>query len=129
MFPVKKEGFPGMKCTWYVNPNNRKDFLFACVPSSNQEIENLQGKIVEASVTIPNTVFNDLEEEQRLNLTNDIYNILIHMHSSSKLFAIDNERRGKEDVTTAVVGVQLGKFVKCQFNIGGLKTFCLIIRM
>ncbi|XP_057665871.1 adhesion G protein-coupled receptor A3 [Diorhabda carinulata] len=108
IFPVRKENFRGLTCTLYSNPNNKKDSLFSCAPSHQQEISSYQGKITEASVTIPETLFRQLKNKE--NLTNKDYDILVAMHSNSKLFSIDRKRFGKEDVTSAVVGVQLVDF-------------------
>lgn len=99
-----------MTCSWYITPNNHRDPLFSCVSSSQQDISDLHGRIMEASVTIPENLFKQLQDEQEMNLTSNVYNILISMHSSSKLFSIDKERHRLEDVTTDVVGLKLGKF-------------------
>ncbi|KAJ8932526.1 hypothetical protein NQ318_009098, partial [Aromia moschata] len=107
MFPVKKDGFPGMKCTWYVNPNNRRDSLFSCVSNNQQDVTGLKGKVTEASITIPENLFRQLQEEQQVVLTGKVYNILVAMYSTNKLFPIDEARTGKEDVTSSVVGVKL----------------------
>ncbi|RZC32510.1 G-protein coupled receptor 125 [Asbolus verrucosus] len=66
----------------------------------------MHGKVTEASVTIPETLFQQLED-QDYPLPDKIYNILIAMHANNKLFPIDRKRKGKEDVTTAVVGAKL----------------------
>lgn len=108
IFLVKKEGFLGMKCTWYVNPSNRKDALFSCSSNNQQDTPSLKGKITEASVTIPDSLFHQLQDEQDIVLNSKVYNILVAMHSTSKLFPIDEARKGKEDVTSCVVGAKLG---------------------
>lgn len=111
-FTVKKEGFLGMTCSWYITPNSHRDPLFSCISSSDQDTADLQGRIVEASVTIPDNLFKQLQDEQEMNLTSNVYNILVSMQSSSKLFSIDEDRYRIEDVTTDVVGLKLGKFNK-----------------
>ncbi|CAG9835553.1 unnamed protein product [Diabrotica balteata] len=111
IFQVKKEGFQGLTCTLYTNPNNRKDSLFSCASNhqSYQETSSYQGKTTDASVTIPESLFKQLQKKE--NLTNNEYDLLVAIHSSSKLFSMDQKRYGKEDVTSAVVGVQLVDYV------------------
>lgn len=45
VFQMKKDGFLGMKCTWYVNPYNRKDSIFSCGSSPHHETVVKEGKI------------------------------------------------------------------------------------
>lgn len=99
-----------MTCSWYITPSIHRDPLFSCVSSSQQDASDLNGRIMEASVTIPETLFKQLQDEQDMNLTNNVYNILVSMQSSSKLFSIDEDRHRIEDVTTDVVGLKLGKY-------------------
>lgn len=98
-----------MTCSWYITPSNRRDPLFSCVSSSQQDISDLHGRIMEASVTIPENLFKQIQEEQEVNLTNNVYNIFVSMQSSGKLFSIDENRYRLEDVTTDVVGLKLCK--------------------
>lgn len=98
-----------MTCSWYITPNNHRDPLFSCVSSSQQDVSDLHGRIMEASVTIPENLFKQIQDEQDMNLTSNVYNIFVSMQSSGKLFSIDEERYRLEDVTTDVVGLKLGK--------------------
>ncbi|XP_050304221.1 adhesion G protein-coupled receptor A3 [Anthonomus grandis grandis] len=105
-FPTGKESFSGIKCSWFRNEHNALDSLFSCSLSHNiPDSIVLQGKTIETSVTVPDSVFtknkNELSEELK------DYSILVSMHASSKLFPIDDEREGKEAVTSAVVGVKI----------------------
>lgn len=111
VFPVEKDTFRGLTCTLYTNPTNKKDSLFSCAPSHQQDASSYQGRTADASVTIPESLFQQLKQKE--NLTSNAYDILVAIHSTSKLFSIDSGRYGKEDVTSAVVGVQLGKCVFC----------------
>ncbi|CAG9815828.1 unnamed protein product [Phaedon cochleariae] len=106
VFKVKKEGFQGLKCSWYVNPNKRKDTLFSCVPSYKQDPAGFQGRGTDASVTIPHTLFQQLPATGG-DASRKAYDVLVAMQSSNKLLPIDVGRYGQDDVTSAVVGVKL----------------------
>ncbi|XP_068912534.1 adhesion G protein-coupled receptor A3 isoform X2 [Tenebrio molitor] len=106
IFPVQRNGFSSLKCTWYVDAEKSTDRLFYCVTNSQSETTELPGKITEASITIPETLFQQLEDQDH-HLPDQVYSILVAMYSSNKLFPIDEARAGKEDVTTAVVGAKL----------------------
>jgi hypothetical protein len=108
IFPVQRNGFSSLKCTWYVDAEKSTDRLFYCVTNSQSETTELPGKITEASITIPETLFQQLEDQDH-HLPDQVYSILVAMYSSNKLFPIDEARAGKEDVTTAVVGAKLGE--------------------
>ncbi|KAG5880584.1 hypothetical protein JTB14_002393 [Gonioctena quinquepunctata] len=105
VFQVKKEGFQGLKCTWYLNPRNRRDSLFSCVSSYQQDSSEMQDRSIDASVTVPMSLFQQLG--MKISLVNKAYDIFVAMHPSNKLFPIDEKRKGKEDVASAVVGVKL----------------------
>ncbi|KAL3277199.1 hypothetical protein HHI36_012550 [Cryptolaemus montrouzieri] len=108
-FSVNKDGFIGMKCTWYVNPDFKADRLFYCVTNSLAESTAIKGKIIEASITIPETLFQQIPEVD-LNLTSKIHKILIAVHADNKLFPMDEERKDTEDVTSAIIGTKLVNF-------------------
>lgn len=107
IFPIKPTGFNGMKCTWYVSPESSSDRLFHCVSNSQTDSLDMEGKITEASLTVPEGFLNQMTEPDRV-LSGNIYNLFISMQANSNFFPIDEERRGEEDVTTAVVGTKLG---------------------
>lgn len=115
VFPAKKDGFTGMTCTWYLNPDNQLDPLFSCASNNQVDALSVKGKVVEASITIPDSLFHQLQEDFDYVLTNKAYKILISMHSSNKLFPIRDES-SKEDVTSAVVGAKLGKLPLLSFD-------------
>ncbi|XP_044756189.1 adhesion G protein-coupled receptor A3 [Coccinella septempunctata] len=101
-FSVDKDGFIGLKCTWYVNLDLKSDRLFYC-ENSEADAVTMKGKMIEASITIPKTLFHEIDQ----NLTSKIHKILVAMHTDNKLFPMDEERMLKEDVTSAVVGTKL----------------------
>ncbi|XP_063912971.1 adhesion G protein-coupled receptor A3 isoform X1 [Zophobas morio] len=109
MFPVKKHAFSNLRCTWYVDVSKKTEHLFYCVADSQNDITELPGKTIEASITIPETLFEQLEDQEYV-LPDKIYNVLIAMYSSNKFFPIDSAREDKEDVISAVVGVKLADF-------------------
>lgn len=102
VFAMEKESFNGMKCTWYVNVEDVGDKWFSCNTNSDRDV-GLHGKRIEASITIPASLFRQLDEKEIV----DKANIFIAMHVNSNLFAIDRERDGREDVTSSVVGAKL----------------------
>ncbi|CAH0552940.1 unnamed protein product [Brassicogethes aeneus] len=110
VFPEKKDGFAGMTCTWYINPNNHFDSLFSCATNNQIDALAFQGKIAEASITIPDTLFHQLQEDFEHVLPNKAYSILIAMHANNKLFPVDDKLMEMEDITSAVVGVKLVEF-------------------
>lgn len=103
-FSINKDGFIGLKCTWYVNIDLKSDRLFYCENSETDAVP-MKGKIIEASITIPKTLLHEIDK----NETSKIYKILVAMHADNKLFPLDEERIKKEDVTSSVVGTKLGK--------------------
>ncbi|KYB24876.1 adhesion G protein-coupled receptor A3 [Tribolium castaneum] len=107
IFPVKRNGFSSLKCTWYTDIQKETERLFYCVTNSNSDTTELPGKTIEASITIPETLFEQLED-QNYDLSDKIYNILISVYSSNKFFPIDEKRENQVDVTSPVVGAKLG---------------------
>ncbi|XP_076258665.1 remoulade isoform X2 [Rhynchophorus ferrugineus] len=104
-FPTSKDAFSGIRCSWLVNPIDKFDSIFSCSTNNLQESQMLQGKIVEASITVPENLLSQIVSE---NIeAKDDYSLIISMLNSSKLFPIDDERKGKEGVTSTIVGVKL----------------------
>lgn len=106
-FSVIKDNFGGMKCTWYTSTDSWSNKLFYCVMNNQMETVGMQGKVTEASITIPKTLFKWLDNDA---YNSKVYKILVAMHSSNRLLPIEKERRISEDVTSAVVGVKLVNF-------------------
>ncbi|CAG9860489.1 unnamed protein product [Phyllotreta striolata] len=101
VFPVERDSFTGLTCTLFVDPSDRKDSMFSCSSSHQQVALTYLGKVAEASVTVPEHFFLGM------NLTGKLSDLLVAVHSSSKLFSIDDARYGKEDVTSSIAGVHL----------------------
>ncbi|XP_030755587.1 adhesion G protein-coupled receptor A3 isoform X2 [Sitophilus oryzae] len=109
-FPMTKEAFSGIRCSWLVNPLDKFDSIFSCNTNNLQDSRILQGKIVEASVIISDALLSQVMTEGTAVQEN--YNLLISMLNSSKFFPIDDERKGKEGVTSTIVGVKLDGFLR-----------------
>ncbi|XP_066141971.1 adhesion G protein-coupled receptor A3 isoform X1 [Euwallacea fornicatus] len=106
-FPSVKESFPGIKCTWFRNDLNPLDSLFSCSTNNNMPDSTvLQDKNVETSVILPDSVFVQTKNEVAGDIKSS-YNVVVSMYSSSKFFPIDQEKVGKEGVTSAIVGVKI----------------------
>lgn len=115
IFPIKRNGFSSLKCTWYSDTQKDSERLFYCVTNSNSDTTELPGKTIEASITIPETLFEQLED-QNYELTDKIYNILVSVYASNKFFPIDIKRENKFDVLSTVIGTKLGKVLHFFFN-------------
>lgn len=102
-FPMGKDGFPGIKCSWFRNEITPSDSLFSCTTSNVPDSGTLQGKSIETSLIIPEGLLPKIEVYDK----NSVF--LVSMFSTSKLFPIDDDRYGKEGVASAVVGVRISK--------------------
>lgn len=68
----------------------------------------MQDKVIESSVQVQHTLFHQLDE-QEVVLAHSVQHILITMYKNNKFFPVELDRLTKEDVTSPVVGVKLGK--------------------
>ncbi|CAG9766682.1 unnamed protein product [Ceutorhynchus assimilis] len=104
-FPSNKDNFPGIKCSWFRNELNSMDSLFSCNNNNNvPDSMVLQGKSIETSVFVPESLFIRSKD----SIADEVKdNVIVSMHSSSKFFPIDDERVGKEGVSSAIVGVKI----------------------
>lgn len=98
-----------MICTWYANTGNNPDRLFYCVTTNRSSLMGMQDKVVESSVQVQHTLFHQLDE-QEVVLAHNIQHIVITMYKSNKFFPVERDQIGKEDITSPVVGVKLGKY-------------------
>ncbi|CAH1961224.1 unnamed protein product [Acanthoscelides obtectus] len=108
-FTVKKEAFEELRCTWYLNTSNPKSSMFSCssVGNSQSDIISLPGKTAEASITVPGDLFEQLRDQSEMTLVDRRdFRLLVAMHRTAKLFK--GKDADKKDVTSAVVGVNLG---------------------
>lgn len=112
---MKQDGFAGMLCTWYANTASNPERLFYCVTTNRSSLMTMQDKVVESSIQVQHTLFHQLDE-QEVVLTHNVQHILITMYKSNKFFPVEKDRLGKEDVTSPVVGVKLGKCLLLLFN-------------
>lgn len=111
-FPVKQDGFTGITCTWYVGGANNQERELYCGTTNHTKPLTLNDKVLDSSVQIPATLFQQLED-QDIILSHNIQHISVVMYKNNKFFPVNEQRRKKDDVTSAVVGVKLGEFVVC----------------
>lgn len=102
---MKKGAFEGMTCTWYSGDDSSSkstsDKLFYC--------NNKMNRLGEPSVQVSKTLFT-LAEENDVHLQNNLQHILVTMYRSNKFFPISEDRRDKDGIMSAVVGVKLGNY-------------------
>lgn len=101
---MKPDSFSGKTCTWYDINGEKVDRLFHCADSSRSALQTAQNRPIFASVQIPNSLFYQIADQE--SILKQSYKLLVAMYENNKLFYFDGE---KEDVTTAVVGIKLGK--------------------
>lgn len=65
-FPTSKDAFSGIRCSWLVNSMDKFDSIFSCSTNNLQESQILQGKVVEASVTVPENLLSQIISEVSL---------------------------------------------------------------
>ncbi|XP_060525935.1 adhesion G protein-coupled receptor A3 isoform X2 [Cylas formicarius] len=103
-FQITKAVFSGLHCSWFINPANHVDSLFSCSTNDLRDSTVLHGKMMEASIAVPEKLLPVEEAEKK---TEENYFLIISAHSNAKLFPIEDERVDEEGISSAVVGLKI----------------------
>ncbi|XP_065170512.1 LOW QUALITY PROTEIN: adhesion G protein-coupled receptor A3 [Atheta coriaria] len=104
-FPVRRETFTGLTCTWYLNGvGGRSDKIFHCVTQTHNKSNAMiaQNKVIEASIEVPSNIFYQLQE---VDIMLSAGNVRVGMYDDARFFPLAGGDR--ERIISAVVGVKL----------------------